>query len=248
MGDCLISDTVGLDMSPDDRRRYSRNLMLQEIGDEGQKRLLASTVTLVGAGALGSVCSMYLAGSGIGRLRLIDFDTVDLSNLQRQLSFITDDCGNKKVTACVNRLKEMNPQIEIEAIDAVLTQRNAAELLADSDLLIEGSDNPATKYLVTDAAVATKTPYVLGGISQWQGQVMSWSEGHAAYRDLFPEGADADGFTPCSSGGVLGPLPGVIGSLMACEAIKILTGAGEPLYDRIFTFNALDMTSQTFNL
>lgn len=222
--------------------------MLPEIGKEGQQRLLKASVTIVGAGALGSVCAMYLAASGVGHIRLIDFDTIDLSNLQRQLSFVTADCGMPKAQTCAERIRAINPEVEVEVVNAMLTRSNIAGLLEGSRLVMEGSDNPSTKYLVTDTAVAMGIPYVLGGVAQWQGQLHCWAPRHRSYRDLFPESACEGGYLPCSVGGVLGPLPGVIGSMMACEAIKILAPAGEPLYDRLLTIDTLNMNAATFRL
>lgn len=242
----MATERTSTALTSEQKRRYSRTTMLPEIGEEGQQRLLGSTVTIVGAGALGSVCAMYLAGSGVGRLRLIDFDTIDVSNLQRQLSFTTADCGARKAEACAKRLTGINPEVEVEVVTELLTRANAPELLAGSDLVMEGSDNPSTKYLVTDTAVALGIPYVLGGVAQWQGQVQSWAPGHRSYRDLFPESACEGGYLPCAVGGVLGPLPGVIGSLMACEAIKLLSGAGQPLLDRLLTIDALTMDTAVF--
>ena len=236
------------ELNAEQRRRYSRTTMLPEIGPEGQRRLLGATVTLVGAGALGSVCAMYLAASGVGRLRLIDFDTIDVSNLQRQLSFATADCGLRKAEVCAGRIRAINPEVEVETVGAMLTRGNASEVIEGSDLVMEGSDNPSTKYLVTDTAVALGVPYVLGGVAQWQGQVHSWAPGHRSYRDIFPESACEGGYLPCSVGGVLGPLPGVVGSVMACEAIKIVAGAGAPLFDRLLTIDALTMSMATYAL
>ena len=242
----MDTERLAAELTSEQRRRYSRTTMLPEIGEEGQQRLLGSTVTIVGAGALGTVCAMYLAGSGVGRIRLIDFDTIDVSNLQRQLSFSTADCGARKAEACAARMAGINPEVEVEVETAMLTRANAPGLLARSDLVMEGSDNPSTKYLVTDTAVALGIPYVLGGVARWQGQVQSWVPGHRSYRDLFPESACEGGYLPCSVGGVLGPLPGVIGSMMACEAVKLLTGAGQPLLDRLLTVDALTMSAAVY--
>lgn len=239
------------DMEPlteNQKRRYSRNIMLAGIGPDGQKRLLESHVAVVGCGALGSIVSMYLAGSGVGRLTVVDFDTIDISNLQRQLSFATSECGQKKSSATVRRLREINPDIDITGIDGLLTRGNIGESIAGADIIIEGSDNPATKYMVTDYAVSAGIPYVMGGVEKWRGQVMSWSPGHKSYRDIFPESAAEGGFTPCALGGVHGPLPGIIGAAMASEAIKIICRCGTPLYDRMLVVDTEDMTTMVINL
>ncbi|MFG6392142.1 MAG: HesA/MoeB/ThiF family protein [Candidatus Amulumruptor sp.] len=235
-------------LTEEQKRRYSRNTMLDGIGMDGQQKLLASHVAVVGCGALGSIVSMYLAGAGVGSLTVIDFDTVDISNLQRQLSFATSQCGLKKSAATADRLREINPDITVRSVDRLLTPGNISEIIGTADLIVEGSDNPATKYMVTDYAVATGIPYVMGGVEQWRGQVMSWSQGHRSYRDFFPESAEEGGFTPCALGGVHGPLPGIIGSIMASEAIKIICGCGRPLYDRLFMIDTKEMTTMVINI
>lgn len=236
------------DLSKEQRLRYSRNLLLPEIGKEGQQRLLASRVLVVGAGALGSIVAMYLAASGVGHITLADYDTVDISNLQRQLSFSTADCGSMKVDAARRRIADINPDVKVDVFAKMITGDNAHDLFAGHDLVVEGSDNPATKYLVTDLCAELGIPCVLGGVSQFQGQVMSWAPGYPAYRDLFPERAEDGGYTPCSLGGVLGPLPGVIASTQACEAIKILTGAGTPLYGKLFMVDMLNPSATLLDL
>lgn len=235
-------------LTEDQRRRYSRNTMLEGIGGDGQRLLLSSHAAVVGCGALGSIVSMYLAGSGVGKLTIIDFDTIDISNLQRQLSFTTSQCGRSKSAATADRLREINPDITIQSIDRLLTKANIGQLIGDADIIVEGSDNPATKYLVTDYAVSSGIPYVIGGVEQWRGQVMSWTKGHKNYRDVFPESAAEGGYTPCALGGVHGPLPGIIGSAMASEAIKIICRCGTPLFDRIMLFDAGTMTHMVVNI
>lgn len=205
--------------------RYSRTIMLEEIGTEGQRRLLDGSVFIVGAGALGSICAMYLAASGIGRIGIIDFDTVGLSNLQRQLSYTESDLGQPKTDVLKRRLHEINSGITVEAYNRMLTCENAAELFAGYDVVVEGSDNPSTKYLVTDTAHRLGKPCVAGGVREFVGQVMTFPPYCATtYRDLFPDAPCESGFTPCSAGGVLGPLPGVVASMQAAEVIKLLTG------------------------
>lgn len=236
------------DLSKEQRLRYSRNLLLPEIGKEGQRRLLDSRVLIVGTGALGSIAAMYLAASGVGHITLADYDTVDISNLQRQLSFSTADCGSMKVDAARSRMASINPDVTVDVFARMITGENAHGLFSGHDLVIEGSDNPATKYLVTDTCAELQIPCVLGGVTQFQGQVMSWAPGHPTYRDLFPEQAKAGGYTPCSLGGVLGPLPGVIASTQACEAVKILTGAGTPLYGKLFMVDMLNPSATVLDL
>lgn len=230
------------------RRRYSRNIMLEGIGVSGQEKLLASRVLVVGCGALGSIASMYLAGSGVGHLTIVDFDTIDISNLQRQLSFSTSCLGEKKVEATAKRLHEINPEIEITALDLLVKKDNVDELILSHDMIIEGSDNPATKHLLATRCQALAKPLVLGGIAGWQGQVITSMPGSAGYLDIFPEPADAQGFTPCSLGGILGPLPGVVASIQAAEAIKIITGAGEPLVSRMLLIDAFSFNIRTIEI
>lgn len=236
-------------LSEEERRRYSRNIQLVGIGTEGQMRLLAAHVVIIGCGALGSITSMYLAGSGVGKLTIADFDTIDVSNLQRQLSFTTDACGKSKADETARRLKEINPEITIVSHNKLLSKNNIGDVIGTPDLIIEGSDNPATKYLVTDYAVSSNIPYVMGGVDQWHGQVMTWRPGCRSYRDIFPDSIDTpEGITPCASGGVHGPLPGIIGATMASEAIKIICRCGKPLYNRMMLIDTLSMESQVINV
>lgn len=231
-----------------DLRRYSRAMMLPEIGEEGQRRLLSSSVMVVGAGALGSIVSMYLAGAGVGTIEIADFDRVDLSNLQRQLAFEEGDVGESKVKATARRLGAINSGIRIIAHEELIRRDRARELFSRQDVVVEGSDNPATKYMVSEICEELGKPCVIGGVAGWRGQVMTWQPGHLTYRDLYPEPAEGAGCTPCSQGGVMGPVPGIVGSVQATETIKLLTGAGAPLLDRLLTFDALTMDFQTFQL
>lgn len=233
-------------MSSDELRRYSRTIMLPGMGQEAQNRLLSSSVLVLGTGALGSIVSMYLAGSGIGTIGIADFDTIDISNLQRQLSFTTADIGRPKVEATAAKLRAINPGITIRVHEGLVREPLAREIFPHYDLIVEGSDNPPTKYLVTDLCTELGIPYVLGGVSEFSGQVLSWAPGHPGYRDLFPEGAPVENATPCGLGGILGPVPGTVGSIQAAEVIKIITGTGQPLYGRMLTFNALHMTFNIF--
>jgi adenylyltransferase/sulfurtransferase len=224
-----------------DKRRYSRNIMLDGIGVEGQQKLLDARVLVVGAGALGSVASLYLAASGVGHIAVADFDTVDISNLQRQLTFTEADLGRPKAQVTAEKLRALNSEVEVEAVNELLRPEAMRRLAPRFDLVIEGSDNPETKYMVTDLCAEIGKPCVLGGVAQYAGQVVSCMPGAATYRDFFAEPAAAGGFTPCAMGGVLGPLPGIIGSVMAAEAVKIITGAGRPLASRLLLVDALTM-------
>lgn len=231
-------------LTGEEQRRYKRNLTLPGIGEAGQKALLEARVLIVGCGALGSISSMYLAASGVGHITLIDFDRIDISNLQRQLSFSTGSIGEKKVTAAATRLHDINPGIEITPLDLRLTEDNAPEIFASQDLIIDGTDNPATKYLIARMAGALGKPYIFGGVHEWRGQVMSCLPGSPGYTDLFPEPAEDASLPP----GLLGPLPGIVASSQAAEAIKILTGAGTPLASRLLLIDALAGTTEVIHL
>ncbi|MCM1224097.1 MAG: HesA/MoeB/ThiF family protein [Lachnospiraceae bacterium] len=241
-------NTGTIELSKEQRLRYSRNILLPEIGRAGQAKLLSSRMLIVGAGALGSACAMYLAASGVGHIIIADYDTIDISNLQRQLSFSTSDCGRPKAQALCDRLLAINPEIEVSVINKMLTKANVGEYIAGCDLVIEGSDNPATKYLVTEVCSQHGVPCVLGGVAQFNGQVMCWSPGYPTYSEIFPEQAAEGGYTPCSLGGVLGPLPGIVASWQASEAIKILTGAGTPLFGKLLLIDMLTPSARIIEL
>lgn len=230
-----------MNLSDDDKRRYSRNVLLQEIGPCGQQKLLESSVLVVGCGALGSIAAMYLAASGVGRIGLVDFDTVDISNLQRQLSFATDDVGLSKAEVLAAKICSINPGVAVDVYNLFLTPQKLADILPLYSLTVEGSDNPDTKCMVTSACAAASKPCIVGGVSGLNGQVLTQLPGQALYTDFFPEAAAPDGYTPCSLGGIIGPLPGIVGSIQATEAIKIITGAGIPLSNRLLLVDALNM-------
>lgn len=223
-------------------RRYSRNILLPEIGKEGQIKLLGASVLIIGVGALGTVVAMYLAASGVGHIGICDFDTIDISNLQRQLSFTENDLGKKKVEILADKLREINSEIRIDTYPELLRKYKANTIFADYDVIVEGSDNPSTKYMVTDIAKNLSKPCILGGVAQFAGQVMTILPGGTTYRDLFPEAAGDGEFMPCSVGGVLGPVPGIVGSIQATEVIKVITSAGTPLAGQLLTFDALTMS------
>lgn len=235
-------------LTKEQRLRYSRNIMLEELGREGQLKLLSSRVLIIGAGALGSVAAMYLAASGVGEITLADYDTIDISNLQRQLSFSTSECGRPKASSARDRLLEINPDITVNAVDKMLTTANASDYIKKHDIVVEGSDNPATKYLISDICAQAGIPCVIGGVSQFSGQVTAWKPGYPTYRDIFPEQATEGTYTPCSLGGVLGPLPGIVASWQATEVIKILTGIGTPLFGRLMLIDALNAATTIVNI
>lgn len=200
---------------------------------------------VVGAGALGCIAAMYLAAAGVGRIAVADFDTVGISNLQRQLSYTEADLGKPKAATLAGKLRAINSTIEVEIIPAMLTRANIRSYMERYDVAVEGSDNPATKYLVADTARELGLPCVIGGVRGFVGQVTTQLAEGPSYRDLFPDIPDPCGLTPCSTLGVLGPVPGVVASLQATEVIKLITGAGLPLTGRLLQIDTLTMTSVT---
>lgn len=223
-----------------ERRRYARHLSLSEIGEAGQRRLRDSAVLVVGAGGLGSPCLLYLAAAGVGRLGLIDFDEVDLSNLQRQILYGEADLGTPKAQAAAQRLRDLNPQITIEAHNARLSADNALDLLARYDVIVDGSDRFSTRYLVSDTCEILCKPLVYAAIQSFEGQLAVFHhKGGPSLRDLFAE-PPPPGLAPrCAEAGVLGVLPGLLGTLQASEAIKVLLDLGEPLSGRLLIVDAL---------
>lgn len=229
-------------LEPADLRRYSRHLALPEVGIEGQKRLKASGVLLLGAGGLGSPAALYLAAAGVGRIGIVDFDVVDETNLQRQILHGTSDVGRPKVQSAERRLRDLNPGVRVDLHEVRFVAGNALSIAKPYDVVVDGSDNFATRYVVNDACVLLRKPCVHGSIHRFEGQVSVFWAGHGpCYRCLFPV-PPAPGQAPsCAEAGVLGVLPGVIGSIQAVEAIKLLLGAGEPLFGRLLLFDALEM-------
>jgi len=235
-----------MSFSPDELARYQRHLSLAGFGPEAQATLQSSRVLVIGAGGLGCPILLYLAAAGVGRLTIIDADTVDVSNLQRQVLFTTVDAGQPKAEVAAARLRSLNPCIDIVPRVARLTRDNALELIRAHDVVVDGSDNFATRYLVNDACVLANRPLIYGAIQGFEGQASVFNyRGGPTYRCLFPE-PPAPGTVPnCSEAGVLGVLPGLIGTVQATETIKVLTGIGEPLSGRLLLWNSLTMTSRT---
>ncbi len=229
--------------------RYSRHLILPEFGLEGQRRLKAASVLLVGAGGLGSPLGLYLAAAGVGRLGLVDFDAVDFTNLQRQVIHGTRDVGRSKLASARDRIADLNPHVAIEGYETRFTARNALEIARDYDLIVDGTDNFPTRYLVNDTCVLLGKPNVYGSIFRFEGQasVLATPDG-PCYRCLFREPPPAGLVPSCAEGGVLGVLPGLIGMIQATEAIKLLTGIGETLVGRLLLVDALSMKFRTLKL
>lgn len=222
--------------------RHARTLQLPEIGEEGLKRLQNSSVLIVGAGALGCMAAMYLAAAGVGRIAIADFDLVGLSNLQRQLAYTEEDLGKSKCEVLSQRLHLLNSDVKVEIINEIISRKNIREYVKEYDLIVEGSDNPSTKYLVSDTCHVLKKPCVIGGVREWTAQVTTQLPEGPVFRDVFPETAQSCGMTPCSAGGVMPTVPGIAASIQATEAIKIITGAGRPLCGRLFQLDTLTMT------
>jgi len=223
--------------------RYSRHLLIPEVGLEGQRKLKAASVLIIGTGGLGSPSSMYLAAAGVGRIGLVDYDVVDSSNLQRQVVHGTSNLGKLKVDSARERLLDINPDIEVETYNVPFTSENAMQIARDYDLLIDGTDNFPTRYLVNDVCVLLGKPNVYGSIYRFEGQVSVFdARSGPCYRCLFPEPPPPGLVPSCAEGGVLGVLPGTIGTLQATEALKLILGIGTPLIGKLMLYDALDMS------
>jgi molybdopterin/thiamine biosynthesis adenylyltransferase len=225
----------------DQVRRYARHIILPGIGADGQRKLADAKVLVIGAGGLGSPAAMYLAAAGVGTLGLVDFDRVDLSNLHRQLLHGTSDVGRPKVDSATERLNELNPNTEVVGHRELLSSANAFDVLGPYDVIVDGTDNFPVRYLVNDASQLLGKPLVYGSIYQWEGQASVFLPGPETpcYRCLFPEPPPPGTVPSCAEGGVFGVLPGVIGSIQATEAIKLVLGAGEPLAGKLVLYDAL---------
>jgi molybdopterin/thiamine biosynthesis adenylyltransferase/rhodanese-related sulfurtransferase len=236
-------------LDADQRNRYHRHLLLPEVGEAGQQRLLESKVLLLGAGGLGSPAALYLAAAGVGTLGIIDMDVVDASNLQRQILHNLDRIGDRKVDSAKKTLTAMNPDINVVTYDTRLGADNILDIIDGYDLIIDGTDNFPTRYLVNDASLVKKIPVVHGSIFRFEGQLTVFKpyEG-PCYRCLIPEPPPPELAPSCAEAGVLGVLPGIVGSLQAMEAIKLLLGLGEPLVGRLLAYDALEASFRTFNL
>ena len=222
--------------------RYSRHIILQDVGGVGQKKLLKAKVLLVGAGGLGSPAAMYLAAAGVGTLGLVDFDKVDLSNLQRQILHRTKDVGRPKLDSAADTLNALNPDVKVVKHNVVLNSENVMDVIKDYDIVVNGTDNFPTRYLVNDACVFAGKPLVDGSIFMFEGQVTVYDAKHGpCYRCLFPTPPPPGEVPSCQEAGVLGVLPGIIGSIQAVEAIKLILGKGDPLIGRLLLFDALPM-------
>lgn len=230
-----------MELSCSQKSRYNRQLILDGFGPEGQERLLNARVLIVGAGGLGSPIALYLAAAGTGTIGLADGDTVSLSNLQRQVIHATADVNRPKTASAEERINALNPGVEVVRHDTFLTEENALGIIRDYDFVIDGTDNFSAKYLVNDACVMLGKPFSLGGISRYQGQLMTHLPGTACYRCLFPEPPAEASVETCSTTGVLGSVAGICGTLLATECIKYLIGHGNLLADALLVFDAATM-------
>ena len=238
-----------INLSKEELARYSRHIIIPEFNIEGQKKLKAAKVLVIGTGGLGSPMLLYLAAAGVGTIGIVDFDVVDDSNLQRQVLYSVKDVGRPKVEAAKERILGLNPHINVIAYNEHLSSKNALEIFKDYDVVADGTDNFPTRYLVNDACVLTGIPNVYASIFRFDGQVSVFNYNNGPnYRDLYPEPPPPGLVPSCAEGGVLGVLPGIIGSLQANEVIKVITGIGETLSGRLFAFDALNFSTKIFKI
>jgi molybdopterin/thiamine biosynthesis adenylyltransferase/rhodanese-related sulfurtransferase len=236
-------------LSKEEILRYSRHLIMPEVGMEGQLKLKQAKVLCIGTGGLGAPLGLYLAAAGVGRLGLVDFDTVDFTNLQRQVLFGTTDVGRPKIEAAADHLRNLNPEIQIDTFETRLTSENALDLFKDYDIIVDGTDNFPTRYLVNDACVILGKPNVYGSIFRFEGQITIFgAPGGPCYRCLYPEPPPPGLVPSCAEGGVLGVLPGIVGTIQAAETLKLVIGKGDPLIGRLLLFDALGMKFRELKL
>ena len=251
-GGAVIESEVGEalpELSNEEILRYSRHLIMPEVGMQGQRRLKAASVLMIGTGGLGAPVGMYLAAAGVGRIGIVDFDVVEESNLQRQIIHGTKDLGRRKIESARDRLRDINPHIEIETHEARLSSQNAMRLFKNYDIVVDGTDNFPTRYLVNDACVLSGKPNVYGSIFRFEGQAsVFWAERGACYRCLYPEPPPPGLVPSCAEGGVLGVLPGIVGAIQANETIKIILGAEDIMVNRLLLFDAWSMKFREFKL
>lgn len=233
--------TTAPQLNPEQVRRYSRHIIMPQIGSRGQRKLLDAKVLVIGAGGLGGPVSLYLALAGVGTIGIVDFDVVDLSNLQRQVLHDSQSVGKPKVQSATETLNRYNPDVNVVTHEFPINSDNAMELVAQYDLVVNGADNFATRYLVNDAAYLNNKPVVDGSILIFDGQVTTYEPGKGCYRCLFPEPPPPGMVPNCAEAGVLGALTGIIGSIQATEAVKLILGIGEPLVERLLLVDALTM-------
>src|SRR5438445_7196356 len=238
-----------MQLSNDEIRRYSRHLILPEVGLSGQKKICSTSVLCIGAGGLGSPIAMYLAAAGIGKLGIVDFDTVDFSNLQRQILHTDADVGRPKAQSAKETIAGINPNCEVALHNTRISSENAFELIRPYDIVVDGTDNFPTRYLTNDACVLLQKPNVYGSIFRFEGQASVFAPPRGpCYRCLYPEPPPPGEVPSCAEGGVLGILPGLVGCIQATEAVKLILGSGAPLIGRLLLYDALQMTFQEFKI
>lgn len=236
----------GAAFSDDELERYARHIIMREVGGQGQKRLKAARVLVVGAGGLGAPAILYLAAAGVGVLGIVDDDEVSLSNLQRQVIHRMDGIGAPKVESAAEVVAAINPNVDVRLHNTRLTAANAAEIIGTYDIVLDGTDNFDARYLINETCVANGVTLVAAAIAQWEGQISVYAPDGPCYACVFPE-RPADGLVPtCAEAGVMGPMAGTIGCMMATEAIKVITGAGRPLVGRLMIYDALDAGARVF--
>jgi molybdopterin/thiamine biosynthesis adenylyltransferase/rhodanese-related sulfurtransferase len=243
------SPNGAVELSNEEIARYSRHLIMPEVALDGQKKLKQARVLTIGAGGLGAPLAMYLAAAGVGTLGIVDFDVVDESNLQRQIIHGTSDIGRPKMESARDRINDINPNVHVEAYEEALSSENALEIFKDFDVIVDGTDNFPTRYLVNDACVLTGKPNVYGSIFRFEGQAsVFWAKEGPCYRCLYPEPPPPGLVPSCAEGGVLGILPGAIGTIQATETVKLILGIGEPLVGRLLLYDALGMSFREMKL
>jgi len=235
-------------LSEEQIERYSRHILLEQVGGVGQEKLIAGKVLIIGAGGLGSPAALYLAAAGVGTIGIVDFDKVDLTNLQRQIIHFTKDVGAQKVVSAKEKIKAINPEVKVIAHQVLLDSSNIVNIIKDYDFIIDGTDNFPVKFLINDACVLNKKPYSHGGILRFGGQTFTHTPGKACYRCLFKEPPPKKAVPTCSQAGILGAVAGMLGTIQAAEALKFLVGIGDLLENRLLTFDALKMEYRTVNM
>ncbi len=234
--------------TPEQVQRYSRHIIMPQVGSVGQRKLMDASALVVGAGGLGSPLAMYLAAAGVGKLGIVDFDIVEITNLQRQLLHNNADIGRPKVDSAADTINGINPDIEVVKIPVHLNSSNVMDIIKDYDFVIDGTDNFPTRYMINDAAVLAGKPVIHGSIFMFEGQATTFLQGQGCYRCLYPAPPPPGMVPSCSEAGVLGVLPGIVGSTMAIETIKLVLGIGKPLVNRLLMFDALDMDFRTVKI
>lgn len=232
-------------MDSENKRRYSRQIAIESFGEDGQLRLMKSSVLIVGCGALGSMVAIQLAGAGVGRLGISDFDTIDISNLQRQFFFDERECGLMKAEILSRRISAINPSVSVTKYDVLIDEEKAIEIFPQYDFIVDATDNPCSKNMIEKVSCICQLPCCVAGVSEFHGQVMTLFPGDKSFTDVFSE-VEEGGFLPCSLGGVIGPAAALCASIQTSEVIKYLIGVGECLHDRLLTFDLLTNNFRTF--